>query len=43
MHKLSSSLKGPFIITEVVSTSTYHLQWGDGQGVPNLWNVEHLR
>jgi hypothetical protein len=29
MHKLSAPWEGPFI------------QWGDGQGVPNPWNVEH--
>jgi hypothetical protein len=43
MHMLSSPWEGPFIVTEVVSPSTYRLQWGDGQGVPNPWNVEHLR
>jgi hypothetical protein len=42
-HKLSSPWVGPLIITEVVSPSTYRLQWGNGQGVPNPWNVEHLR
>jgi hypothetical protein len=43
MHKLSASWEGSFIVTEVISPSTYQLQWGDGQGVPNPWNVEHLR
>jgi hypothetical protein len=43
MHKLSTPWEGPFIITEVISPSTYRLQWGDRQGVPNPWNVEHLR
>jgi hypothetical protein len=43
MHKLSAPWEGPFIVTEVISPSTYHLQWGDEQGVPNPWNVEHLR
>jgi hypothetical protein len=43
MHKLSAPWEGPFIVTEVISPSTYRLQWGDGQGVPNPWNVEHLR
>jgi hypothetical protein len=43
MHKLSAPWEGPFIITEVISPSTYRLQWGDKQGVPNPWNVEHLR
>jgi hypothetical protein len=43
MHKLSSRWEGPFIITEVISPSTYRLQWGDGKVVPNPWNVEHPR
>jgi hypothetical protein len=43
MHKLSAPWEGPFIVTEVISPSTYRLQWGDGQGVPNPWNVEHLQ
>jgi hypothetical protein len=43
MHKLSAPWEGPFIVTEVISLSTYQLQWGDGQGVPNPWNMEHLR
>jgi hypothetical protein len=43
MHKLSAPWEGPFIVTEVISPPTYRLQWGDGQGVPNPWNVEHLR
>jgi hypothetical protein len=42
MHKLSSPWEGPFIVTEVVSPSTYRLQWGDGQAIPNPWNMEHL-
>jgi hypothetical protein len=43
MHKLFAPWEGPFILMEVVSPSTYHLQWADGQGVPNVWNIEHLR
>jgi hypothetical protein len=43
MHKLSDPREGPFITMEVVSPSTYRLQWADGQGVPNVWNIEHLR
>jgi hypothetical protein len=42
MHTLSALWEGPFIITEVISPSTYRLQWGDRQGVPNPWNVDHL-
>jgi hypothetical protein len=43
MHKLSAPWEGPFIVMEVVSPSTYCLQWADDQGVPNVWNIEHLR
>jgi hypothetical protein len=43
MHNLSAPWEGTFIVTEVINPSTYLLQWGDGQGVPNPWNVEHLR
>jgi hypothetical protein len=35
MHKLSAPWEGPFIVTEVISPSTYRLQWGDGQEVLN--------
>jgi hypothetical protein len=42
MHKLSAPWEGPFIVMEVVSLSTYRLQWADDQGVPNVWNIEHL-
>jgi hypothetical protein len=43
MHKLSAPWEGPFIVTEVIIPTTYRLQWGDRKGVPNPWNVEHLR
>jgi hypothetical protein len=43
MHKLSAPWEGLFIVMEVVSPTTYHLQWVDSQGVPNVWSVEHLR
>jgi hypothetical protein len=43
MHKLSAPWEGPFIMMEVVSPLTYRLQWADDQGVPNVWNIEHLR
>jgi hypothetical protein len=36
MHKLSTPCEDPFIVMEVVSPSTYHLQWADSQGVPNV-------
>jgi hypothetical protein len=42
MHKLSAPWEGPFIVMEVVGPATYRLQWADGQGVPNVWNIEHL-
>jgi hypothetical protein len=41
MHKLSAPWEGSFIMMEVISPSTYQIQWGDGQGVPNPWNMEH--
>jgi hypothetical protein len=43
MHKISAPWEGPFIVMEVVSPLTYRLQWADGHGVPNVWNIEHLR
>jgi hypothetical protein len=43
MHKLSVPWEGPFITMEVISRLTYRLQWADGQGVPNVWNIKHLR
>jgi hypothetical protein len=42
MHKLSAPWEGPFIVMEVVSPSTYRLQRADGQGIPNIWNIENL-
>jgi hypothetical protein len=43
MHKLYTSWEGPIIVMEVVTPLTYRLQWADGQGVPNVWIIEHLR
>jgi hypothetical protein len=43
MHKLSAPWEVPFIVMEVVGPVTYRLQWADGQGVLNIWNIEHLR
>jgi hypothetical protein len=42
MHTLSTHWEGPFIVMQVVGPMTYRLQWADGQGVPNIWNLEHL-
>jgi hypothetical protein len=42
MHELSAPWEHPFIVKEVVGPATYRLQWADGQGVPNIWNIEHL-
>jgi len=42
MHKLSAPWEGPFIVIEVIGPATYRLKWGDGSGVPNPWNIEHL-
>jgi hypothetical protein len=35
MHKLSAPWEGPFIVMKVINPSTYRLQWGNGNGVPN--------
>jgi hypothetical protein len=43
MHKLSAPWEGPFIVMEVIGPATYRLQWADGLGIPNVWNIEHLR
>jgi hypothetical protein len=43
MHKLSTPWEGLLIVMEVIRPATYRLQWADGQGVPNVWNIEHLR
>jgi hypothetical protein len=43
MHNLSAPWQGPFIVMEVVSPSTYRIQWVDSQGVPNVWSIEHLQ
>jgi transposase len=43
MHNLSTPWEGPFIVMEVIGPATYRLQWADGQGVPNVWNIEYLR
>jgi hypothetical protein len=43
MHKLSAPWEGPYFMMEVISPSTYRLQWVDDQCVPNVWNIEHLR
>jgi hypothetical protein len=38
-HKLSAPWEGPFIVMEVVGLATYRLQWADGKGVLNAWNI----
>jgi hypothetical protein len=43
MHRLSAPWEGPFIVVEVVGPATYRLQWANGQGVPNVWNIEYMR
>jgi hypothetical protein len=40
MHKLSAPWEGPFIVMEVIGPVTYRLQWADGQGVPNVRNID---
>jgi hypothetical protein len=36
MHKLSAPWEGPFIVTEVVSPSTYQLQWQQARSTQPL-------
>jgi hypothetical protein len=42
LHKLNSRWEGPFIVHKVIDPGSYHLQYPDGQEVPNSWNIEHL-
>ncbi|CAO2152384.1 unnamed protein product [Urochloa humidicola] len=42
LHKLSPTWEGPFIVKEVISPSTYKLEWENGELVPFAWNIEHL-
>jgi hypothetical protein len=42
MHKLCAPWEVPFIVMEVIGPATYRLQWANGQGVPNVLNIEHL-
>jgi hypothetical protein len=41
MHKLSAPREGPFIVTEVVSPSTYRLQWAlnIGYWTSSIWDL----
>jgi hypothetical protein len=43
MHKLLAPWVGSFIVTEVISPSTYCLQWADGQGVLLMVNFRQPR
>ena len=42
-HKLSAPWEGPYIITEVLRSSTYKLKTDDGKAIANAWNIELLR
>jgi hypothetical protein len=42
MHKFSAPWECPFIVMEVIVPATYRLQWADGKGMMNVWNIEHL-
>jgi hypothetical protein len=42
LHKLKSWWEGPSIVHKVIGPGSYHLQYPDGQEVPNSWNIEHL-
>jgi hypothetical protein len=41
MHKLSAPWEGPFIVTEVISPSTYRLQWVTSKEypTPRTWSI----
>jgi hypothetical protein len=41
MHKLSAPWEGPFIVTKVISPSTYSLRWGDDKVYPThgTWSI----
>ncbi|XP_039787151.1 uncharacterized protein LOC120653479 [Panicum virgatum] len=42
-HKLSSPWEGPFVVSGIVVSGTYHLQRPDSTNVGNPCNMEHLR
>jgi hypothetical protein len=42
LHKLNSWWEGPFSVHKVVGPGSYCLQYSNGQGVSNSWNIEHL-
>jgi hypothetical protein len=43
MNKLSPSWEGPFRVTRVCRPRCIRLATQDGEPVPFLWNIEHLR
>ena len=43
LHKLNSRWEGPFIVSKVTGPGSYRITDADGNGVPNSWNIEHLR
>ncbi|XP_022685463.1 uncharacterized protein LOC111258459 [Setaria italica] len=43
MHKLLVPREESFIVKEVIQPGTYRLQSADGSGIPNPWNIQHLR
>jgi hypothetical protein len=42
LHKLNSRWEGAFIVVKVTGPGSYHLQYPNGQEVPNSWNIEDL-
>jgi hypothetical protein len=43
LHKLFPSWEGPFKVTEVCRPRCVRLATTEGELLPNLWNIEHLR
>ena len=43
LHKLMSRWEGPFLVKQIIGPGTYRLQTEEGEELPNIWNIEHLR
>ena len=41
-HKLSPSWEGPYMVTEVIRSTTYRLEDDNGNVLTNTWNIEDL-
>ena len=41
--KLSPTWEGPYCVIHYSRQDSYHLETIDGQRLPRLWNIEHLK